>query len=207
MARGCRKRVKSDSEGGRGFPESVARDGSTLFFTAMGPFRLTALTLATGEMRKVVDTSTASPFQSTLSPDGKWLAYQVSGGAGSTAFVEPWPPTGAKYEVPHRIEAGHPVWMHGGKALMMQDVGRYQLIDVETSPSFRFGRSREFPRGSMVATVATSLRNHDVMPDGRRILAVVGPPGQPVTSGPTAASEIDVVLNWPALLQKPAASP
>lgn len=85
---------------------------------------------------------------------------------------------------------------------MIQDRDRNLLIEVETSPSFRFGRSHDFPRGSMVTTIATSLRNHDAMPDGRRILAVVGPPGQPVSNGPTAAREIDVVLNWPALHQQ-----
>ncbi len=131
-------------DGRRSFPESAAPDGSLMIFTAMSPFRLMALTLATKEARPVGDMRSATPFQSALSPDGKWLAYQVS-----------------------NTNAGHPVWMHGGKALMIEDFDRSSIIDVETSPPFRFGASRDFPRGNMVTTIANSRRNHDAMPDGR----------------------------------------
>lgn len=148
------------------------------------------------------ETSNANPFQSTLSPDGRWLAYQVSGGGASTAFVELYPPTGAKYEVPHQIEAGHPVWMHGGKALLFQDGGRHILVEVQAAPSFRFGQARELPRGLLATTIASSLRNHDVMPDGLRLVGVIGGSERRASNGAvaTAATEIDVVLNWPRAL-------
>ncbi len=184
-------------DGDNGIPETSTPDAAVLLFSATGPFRLMALTLATQEMRPVGETQNTTPFQATLSPDGRWLAYQVSGGGASTAFVEPYPPTGEKYEVPHRAEAGHPVWMHGGKALLFEDGGRHMLIDVQTAPSFRFGQAREFPTGGLATTIATSARNHDVMPDGLRLVGVVGGSEQ-AANGPTAATarEIDVVLNW-----------
>ena len=52
----------------------------------------------------------ATVVRATFSPDGRWVAYTDAGGV----YVQPFPTTGAKYQV----ALGHsPVWSRDGKRL------------------------------------------------------------------------------------------
>ena len=69
--------------------------------------------------RKVTSLGPMAARDATISPDGRWVAYGTRIGAASfgglRVFVEPFPPTGARYELPQ--PAGHPVWFPEGDQL------------------------------------------------------------------------------------------
>jgi hypothetical protein len=47
----------------------------------------------------IVDGSVQAGW-SVFSPDDRWLAYRVADAASESFYVQPFPPTGAKYQSP-----------------------------------------------------------------------------------------------------------
>jgi serine/threonine-protein kinase len=134
--------------------------------------------------------STAVPPNAAFRPDGRWVAYQ-SGDLGmgeATTYVEPFPPTGTKYEI---ARGGRARWSPDGKQVFLVPApGQFVAVSVTTDPVFGFSAPVPFPRRFGLAPPA-SPRPYDILPDGR-ILAVdavstMGNPGSP---------QIHVVLNW-----------
>ena len=56
------------------------------------------------------------PLNSEFSPDGRWLAYTLRTGNLANVYVEPYPATGAKYQITTG-NGHHPVWLPDGKGL------------------------------------------------------------------------------------------
>jgi hypothetical protein len=150
----------------------------------------------------------ASPFASVqsrllieaaFSPDGRWVAYQVFGpnaGRGEIAdsFVQPFPSTGAIYQVPVEIGAAHPVWSRNGDEIFAGiAANRDAVIPVKTSPRFAFGQPVELARGARLAGVVFGRRNEDVMPDGRLLGVIYAGSTQSASLG---TPQVAVVLNW-----------
>ena len=82
-----------------------------------------------------------TPTNATFSPDGRWVAYNVIGGSASGAtglFVQPFPATGAKYEISGRA-AIHPLWAADGKDLIFALPGQALSVPVTTQPAFAIG--------------------------------------------------------------------
>ena len=133
-----------------------------------------------------------------FSPDGRWFAYTIRPRTGpsmqSIVYVEPYPPTGARYQISVPGEDGHhAVWSRDGKELFYTPGpgNRFHAKSITTSPAFSFGESVLIPR-PFVNAPPSSERTYDVMPDGR-ILSVrtdVGPDGRPMSP------QVRVVLNW-----------
>ena len=61
--------------------------------------------------------------QPSFSPDGQWLAYR-SNESGSTIYVQPFPATGAKYQI---ATGSSPVWSRDGKKLFFGGSRQFQL--------------------------------------------------------------------------------
>ena len=59
-------------------------------------------------------------FSASFSPDGQWVAYAFTDRTGGLTsanrgvFVEPFPPTGEKHQVPKMAVDFHPVWAPDG---------------------------------------------------------------------------------------------
>ena len=110
------------------------------------------------------------------------------------SFVQPFPPTGATYQVPVEIGSAHPVWSRKGDEILAGiAANRDATIPVKTTPRFAFGQPVEFPRGARLAGTVFSRRNEDVMPDGRMLGVIYAGSAQSVNLG---TPQIAVVLNW-----------
>ena len=180
-------------------PESWSRDGKRLLFTVAQGSTFTLWTFALDERKATPfgDVRSDRPIGAVFSPDGRWVAYSsFSGGAGG-GYVQPFPATGARYQIPKLSIDYHPLWTSDGKELFYIPVaGRFAAVSVQTQPSFTFGNPVE-----MTATVtftqgyvSTDVRNYDLTPSGK-FVALVDPQEQS-RSGTSAAPEIRVVLNW-----------
>ena len=51
------------------------------------------------EVRALVESAAFREGWARFSPDGKWFAYQSDEGGPYQVFVQPFPPTGAKWQV------------------------------------------------------------------------------------------------------------
>jgi Tol biopolymer transport system component len=84
-----------------------------------------------------------APTAAAFSPDGRWVAYESGeyAGADRSIYVQPFPATGARYQVP-KLETGgqrHPLWSRDGRELFFMNGGEIQLMvaGVMAQPSLR----------------------------------------------------------------------
>src|SRR5205807_674301 len=88
----------ADTKGAYG-PESWSPDGKSLTLLGSEPPSISILSMD-GDRKPKPLISGQSSRSSSFSPDGHWLAYDASDSAGHpNIFVEPFPPTGAKYQI------------------------------------------------------------------------------------------------------------
>jgi serine/threonine-protein kinase len=157
----------------------------------------------------VASPQTQTP-EAAFSPDGRWVVYQPgANGAASAIYVQPFPATGAIYQLPNVLGLGyrHPRWSPDGKELFYVAGApgnlRMFVASVMTQPAFAFGDTTQVPRAGFWSDFSTdATRQWDVMPDGQHFLAVIsaGANSQPEVGAPT--KEIRVVLNWFTELQE-----
>jgi serine/threonine protein kinase/Tol biopolymer transport system component len=136
-----------------------------------------------------VTTTTALFPQSAFSPDGKWVAYSSATEGG--IFVQPFPPTGAKFEIHHK-NGGHSVWSPDGKEIVyVPGGGQFVAVNVMTQPAFAVSDPVAVPRPFPLPGPA-SPRGYDVGKDGRFIAVI------PAGTSPADRDnlQIEVVLNW-----------
>ena len=142
------------------------------------------------------------PTDSVFSPDGRWVAYESGTGRGTgVVYVQPFPATGATYQVPV-LEAGgyrHPLWSPDGKELFFMIGGdsRMKVAGVTTRPGFVLGNPAPVPRPLFRDSLTDVARPWDITPDGQRFVVTtgVGAAGQ-AESGMAVVQQIQVVLNW-----------
>jgi Tol biopolymer transport system component len=133
----------------------------------------------------------AEEGEARFAGDGRWIAYTSDETGRKEVFVQPFPPTGAKWQV--SVGGGQqPAWRGDGRELFyVNDEGTLLSVAVAGGgPSPVFSAARPLFSVGRPRNIET---NYDVTRDGKRFLvAVLGtaPPRQPAT----------VILNWPELL-------
>jgi hypothetical protein len=136
------------------------------------------------------------PFNSVFSPNGRWVAYGSGDEKGVIEiYVQPFPATGAVYQVSKDLRSHHPLWSPDGKELsyIPGPTRSAVAVSIMTQPSFTSGNAVPMP--FPVNAGPSVVRNHDMARDGRVIVVV--PSGQtPSVTGAPAAPQIQVVLNW-----------
>jgi Tol biopolymer transport system component len=145
----------------------------------------------------LADSPDSNEFGSMFSPDGKWIAYSTTG-EGFKIYVQPFPATGARYEVAS-AGASWPVWTRDGSELIYRpstispsasEGPSLNVMSISTRPTFQFGTQQKLPIKDFL--VFTNYRDYDLTPDGKR-LVVVRPLQQPAERVP---HQIHVVEGW-----------
>jgi hypothetical protein len=128
------------------------------------------------------------------------VAYNSDESGADTVYVQPFPVTGAKYQVSRGDIGHHPLWSRDGRQLFyIPAPGRFLGVTVNTQAGFAFSAPAPAPRGFTVGNGPTDPRNHDIAPDGR-VLGIVPTGG--ATPGSTSPQQAEVVLNWFTELQQ-----
>jgi hypothetical protein len=141
--------------------------------------------------------SPAIEIQPSVSADGKYVAYVFDGNGRPEIDVQPFPPTGAKWQVAE--DASLPLWSANGHELFFIRGRSIYAVPVTTGGGFATGTPQklfEFPI-SAVLTSDTST-TYDIAPDGR-FLAVRR------RSAEAMGGHLVVVLNWLEKLKRLAA--
>jgi hypothetical protein len=115
-------------------------------------------------------------------------------------YVQPYPATGATYQIPVVEQGGyrHPRWSKDGRELFYMIGGniRFRVAGVSTQPGFAFGNSAPLPRpANWVDNNGDNGRQWDVLPDGQHFIARI-PAGSAGQLGQAPTQQIEVVLNW-----------
>ena len=114
-----------------------------------------------------------TPFEEglpSLSPDGRWLAYQSDESGRPEVYVRPFPGPGGRVQV--SVDGGiNPVWAHDGREIFYLDSGSLVVATVRTDPDFTV-ESREQLTSWTQYLIAAGDRHFDPSPDDQRLLAV-----------------------------------
>ena len=133
--------------------------------------------------------TTFSERQARFSPDGKFIAYESDETGRFEVYVQPLPPTGAKWQV--SANGGtDPAWRDGELLYADRDNMLIAVPVTTTGNMFAAGR----PAGLFKLAFAGGAGAFDVTPDGRRLLVRV--------PGDLPAQSMTVILNWAAHLAK-----
>jgi len=204
---GLPERLTSAEEGFDHYPESWSPDGRVLSMavarTPLGGNSWAVYTLSLDDPQKkpkvFYDVSTSNEFGSVFSPDGKWIAYASNEGADVQfgIYVQPYPPTGVKYQI-SRTGGAWPVWAPNGMELIyrlsntVNSAPKMNAVTITTKPVPAFTSEKELPIQGFIPI--TNNREYDMMPDGKG-LVMVFPAGQQNNTPPPPPS-IHVVVNW-----------
>ena len=191
----------------RHISQAWSPSGDVLLFAATA--RVTSLQILSLVDKRVarfgdVQADTLFAAAASFSPDGRWVAYSVPDAGTSNVFVQPFPATGAKYQI-SREEAGlFPVWSRDGQELFYRSFSssqqqsqqqRMASVTVTTRPSFTFTNPTTFEWRREPELGALDGRTYDVLPDGQHFIRLVSVSDQP-QAGPPPNPPIQVVLNW-----------
>ena len=173
-----------------------SRDGRFLVYSVMHQgtsWDVEILPIAGGPSQVFVATP-AEERNARLSPDGHWMTYISNETGAFEVYVQPFPPTGAKWQVSKG--GGHqPQWRRDGRELFYIAPDRKLIgVAVQTGGAFVPGAAR-----TLVETRITAWErsNHGsqfaVSADGERFL---------VNNATDTPLPITLVLNWMAALKK-----
>jgi Tol biopolymer transport system component len=171
-------------------PTQVTTDGTVFFFfvppgtTSQG---IATLPLTGGTTPRMLVQSPFPNVEPSLSPDGHWLAYASPETGRNEVYVQPYPPTGERWQISN--DGGRqPIWRADGRELyFVSDDRRFYAVDVlpGTAPSrwsvphFLF---------TMRANVFNTRNSYVPSRDGQRFLVN--------TLAEVGGEPLHVVLNW-----------
>jgi Tol biopolymer transport system component len=150
----------------------ISPDNETVIFRSTSPQhihdiwyrRLTGDTTA-----RPIATGPSSEYAPRLSPNGRWLAYGSNRDGTFQVYVEPFPPTGARYPVTD--EGGiAPLWSPDGKRIYYANANRIFAATVRTAPTFAVLSRQVMFSGHEYSLSSPVHAPWDVAPDGRHLL-------------------------------------
>ena len=181
------ERLTNPAEGIAHVPEAWFPDGDRLLFRAIKGAEASLWIHSVKERAATPlrGSESQSTARASVSPDGRWVLYTTTAGEQGGVWLQPFPQTGAVYEIatPGRF----PHWSADGRQVLFTKLSQVWSVDLRTEGGVSIGNPVALPR--QVANVVGPLYDYDVMPDGRFLAASAGWLG-------SERQEIHVVLNW-----------
>jgi Tol biopolymer transport system component len=114
--------------------------------------------------------SDSDESEGQLSPDGRWLAYSSNETGALEVYVQPYPISGAKWQV-SREGGGQPQWRADGKELyyLAPDRG-LMAVEVNTDAGFQWSVAVRLFR---LPTITRGANDYVVARDGRFLVNVL----------------------------------
>ena len=194
---GAAERLTTAAQGVAQTPDSWSPDGRTLLFSEQkgDTFSLMAHSVSEKRAAPFGGVQSLQPVDAVFSPDGRWVAYASSPVAGGLMsadrgiFVQPFPATGATYQVPKTRLDLHPAWAPSGREIFYVptiNLAELAAVSVQIRPSLTFGPPATVAGVPQPAFTAIQPRGYDVLSDGSFITLL---PADNASSG-AAGSEM-----------------
>jgi serine/threonine-protein kinase len=173
------------------FPYAFSPDGSLLAFTQIDPETDADIHLLSFQDEATSRPLIQEPFGQTapsISPDGRWLAYQSRESGRQEVYVRPFPNVDeGKWQI-STTGGRFPLWGPDGRELFYRGEGAMMVVPVDTEPAFTPGQPATlFPDRYWRESGPT----YSLSPDGKRLLMIK----EAFRSG-AASPQIYVVLSW-----------
>ncbi|MEO8502503.1 MAG: protein kinase [Acidobacteriota bacterium] len=194
-----------DARAVKRFPTSQARgrapvawmpDGSLLFWEDGGANsggNLLYLPPGGGDALPFASTP-AVEIQPAVSPDGRYVAYDYDDSGQPSVYVQPFPPTGAKWLVAEGASVA--LWSQDGRRLYFARGREINEVPVSVTGAFAAGapvKQFDFPVGAILTSDTATA--YAVAPDGRFLAARS-------TSREPMGGHLVVILHWFDALQR-----
>jgi serine/threonine-protein kinase len=151
--------------------EGLSPDGRELtYITLRGDrdYGISKLDLATKSTAVVVDRPRSEQHSSTVSPDGRWIAYASNETGRHEVWIEPLAGGGKRYAMTS-TGGSHPVWSPDGKQLYFDRDDRLFGLSVSFKDDVpQAGEPKELPIAGFQQ--GYRRRQFDLMPDGEHFL-------------------------------------
>jgi Tol biopolymer transport system component len=126
--------------------------------------------MKTRAVTHLVDSQDSAQHSSSMSPDGKWMAYASNETGRYEVWMEPFPRSGARLQLT-RDGGSHPLWAPDGRSLFFdRDHQMFQLA-VNTQDVTSIGEPTPLPITGFAQ--AEYRRQFDLMPNGRQFVVLV----------------------------------
>jgi eukaryotic-like serine/threonine-protein kinase len=200
---GTAVRLTTADKGTEHVPQSVSPDGLILLFDETKDRRtsLKAYSFKDKSISSYANILSTLPTAAVFSPNGRWVAYTMrdEGQSLSTVFVQPYPATGAKYQISPNAEDGHhQVWSRDGKELFYTPGPGtiFTAVSVNTTaPAFSFGSTPAFAR--MFLNMAPVFeRPFDIARNAKGDPVILGLTANTADPSREERVELRIVLNW-----------
>jgi hypothetical protein len=172
---------------------SWSPDGTMIFYSALGLPSGTDIRYVTVADGKSHSYTTTQFFEAsaTMSPDGKWIAFQSDESGQPEIYVAPFPATGAKWTVSQNGGI-NPRWRGDGRELFFIRPLDQTVIAVPVA----LGATPEIGKPVPLFALRGSSGGvpWDVSADGQRIVAAVRRGPEPVREPMTLVQNFDVEL-------------
>ncbi len=160
------------ANGGR-IPGSVTPDGRSVVFQEVGSGfdGIRILQFDSAPVSRMMLPAAFNESEGTLSPDGRWLAYQSDEADRMEVYVRPFPGPGGRVSV-SVLGGTEPAWSRDGRELYYRAADSLMAATVSLSPTFAVTGRRVLFTGPFLR--ATNSREYDPAPDGQRFVMVRG---------------------------------
>ena len=181
------------------FPGSWSPDAKFLAFTAIAgrgkrTTEVDVIDLASKKVT-VVSNRGAGDANGAFSPDGRWIAYDSDETGRSEVYVQPFPPTGRRWQV-SSAGGSQPRWRRDGRELFLLTADDFiAAAPVTKDPELHVGTPVPLFRTHPNALTGISAFTYDVAADGQRFLV-----NTVAEDAPTPP--LDVLVHWTALLDR-----
>ena len=177
----------------QGVPQDWSRDGQHLLFWLYGDLHIAVPEKGAAGVEQFTKTS-ASERHGQFSPDGKWIVYSSIESSKQDVWLQPYPATGAKFQV-SPFGGAAPRWRRDGKELFYIADGKLMAVPITLGPSPQWGSAVAlFPL--QLASTNAGFWPYSVSADGQKILVMesldAGGEAQPIT----------MVTDWLAIARR-----
>jgi eukaryotic-like serine/threonine-protein kinase len=178
------------------YPTGVSPDGRRLIFTDESPTTGNDVMAIELDATRRVTPLVQSPFierNGSVSPDGRWLAYEANDSGRFEVYVRPFPGVNSGRWQVSTTGGTRPIWARSGQELVyVSPTGAVMGVGVTRGPSWAATTPTQVVKEGYFTNLNWWGRSYDISPDGSRFLMIKegGPDG---TSTPAS---IIVVQNW-----------
>jgi serine/threonine-protein kinase len=178
------------------YPTGVSPDGRRLIFTDVSPTTANDVLAIELDATRRVTPLVQSPFgeqNGTVSPDGRWLAYEANDSGQFEIYVRPFPEVNSGRWQVSTTGGTRPIWVRSGQELVyVSRTGALMGVGVARGPSWAATTPTLVVKEGYFTNLNWWGRSYDVSPDGQRFLMIK----EGGADGAATPPSIVVVQHW-----------